>query len=78
MEAIEGSKSGGEWNRKEKLNFLKVQKILSAVGIFLSIILATNLFLINGLSPNSLTQNFGIVSIVFGIFSALILFWAIR
>lgn len=78
MESVESVKPQGEWNRKDKLNFLKVQRILSSVGVFLSIILATNLFLINAQNSNPITKWFGIISALLGVFSVVSLLWSIK
>lgn len=71
-------KSTAEWNKKDKLTLLNIQKGVSSLGTFFSIVQCTNLFLINHKENNSITIGFGVTTLVVTLLNLLTLFWALR
>ena len=71
-------KPQSEWNRGDKLNFLNYEKLFAALGIFFSIVLSTNLFLINAQESNHLTLGFGIASLLLCLANIAFMFWALK
>jgi hypothetical protein len=67
-----------EWTKEDKLVHLNIQKGVSGLGIFFSIVLCTNLFLINAWLSNHLTLGFGIVSLLLCLANISYLYWALN
>jgi hypothetical protein len=57
---------------------LNYEKLFAALGIFFSIVLCTNLFLINAYESNHLTLGFGIVSLLLCLANIAFMFWALK
>jgi len=67
-----------EWTREDKLVQLNIQKGVAGLGIFFSIVLCTNLFLINAWLSNHLTLGFGVVSLILCLGNIAFLVWALN
>lgn len=71
-------KPQSEWTREDKLNFLNYEKLFAALGIFFSLVLCTNLFLINAQESNHLTLGFGITSLILCLANIAFMLWALK
>ena len=71
-------KSQPEWNKKDKLTLLNIQKILSGLGFFFSIVECTNIFLTNQRESNGFILTFGIITIFVTLLNVLTLVWALK
>jgi len=74
---MESVKLQPEWSKKDKLALLNVQKVLSVIGFFLSIVECTNLFLTYKMEANGWILNFGIVTVFVIVLNLLTLVWAL-